>query len=189
MVERTMRIVGTFSDEYGAISALEVLKYEPTDREFAIDEAAVLRRTADGTLKISGNQDLRRKVGDAHAGGISGEAVGLVSGITGWLTGIGALAGSLAAKCRNPKSSDEHIHMLGDSLAPGTSAIVLVAHGERFDLMEKDLKSVGARVVTETVLTDLGDQRRIGVDNVGSRVAFATSNELRSTGSRNGEWC
>ena len=147
-------IVATFPDEYGAISALELLKSETNDAALVIDDAAVLRRTGEGVLETREVDSHRHVRKGALIGGASGAVVGLLAGPVGWLAGLGALAGGLAGKRRDSGIKDHRFRKFGDSLAPGTSAVVVVAHGEELARIERDLANVGATVLTEPVPTD-----------------------------------
>jgi uncharacterized membrane protein len=173
LAESTLVLVGTFSDEYGATAALEGLKSGQKDGRFRIDDAAVLHRGADGTLKIT------EVYGDMHGGkgaligGVSGAVVGLLTGPVGWLAGIGALAGGLAAKLRDSGFKDDRLRKLGDSLTPGTSVIVVVAEGAGFDEVEKYLANAGATILTEQIRNDVADQLQSGRDIAYSALVYA----------------
>jgi uncharacterized membrane protein len=160
----TSVVVGTFTDEYGASAALASLKSEQKDGRFRIADAAVLCREQDGKLRVS------EVLGDMHGGkgaligGISGAVIGLLAGPVGWAAGIGAAAGGLAAKLRDSGFKDERLRKLGNSLTPGTSAIVVVAERGDNDEVEKYLANAGANLLTEQIRNDVAEQLRFRRD-------------------------
>jgi len=151
MVNETRRIIGTFEDELGGAVALEALKSEPKTDPFTIDNTILLCRSADGSLKQVDARRIKKRAAGAIVGGISGAALGLYAGSVGRFAGLGAIAGSVATKIHDSAFRDEQIQRLSECLAPGTSALVVVAHGSGCDAIERTLESAGATLVVETI--------------------------------------
>ncbi len=178
--DTTQVVIGVFGDDYGATAALESLKSGQNNGRFRIVDAAVLQRSQDGTLKIS------EVVGDMHGGkgavfgGVSGAVIGLLAGPVGWMTGIGALAGGLAAKLRDSGFKDERLRKLGESLTAGTSALIVLADYRSFAEIEKDLANAGADLLTERIRHDIADELQSGRDIAYSALTYAGAIEPAS---------
>ena len=150
-------IVAAFDDEHGAEKALKELKEARKEKLIGIQDAAILRRDAGGKLHIKETADMRGGKG-AVIGGVVGAVAGLVAGPLVLATAAGALIGGLAAKLRDSGFPDERLKMLGESLTPGTSAIVAVIEHKWVAEVERALAEYGADVVTEVVAADIAAQ-------------------------------
>lgn len=151
-------VVAAFTDEDGASKALKQLKEAQKDRLVGIRDAAVLRRDEHNKLHISETGDMRGGKG-AVIGGVIGAAVGLIAGPAALVTGAaGAAIGGLAAKLRDSGFPDERLREIGESLKPGTSALVAVIEHTWVAQVEQDLREFGAQVLTEAVKADIAEQ-------------------------------
>jgi uncharacterized membrane protein len=147
-------IVAAFSDENGASDALKDLRSLGGD-VLGVKEAAVLVRDVDGKLEIRESHHVGK---GAVMGGIAGAVVGLIAGPVGWVTVGGAAVGALAAKLRDSGFPDQRLRQVGESLKPGTSAlIVIVEHRWVLDVQQR-LRAAEADVATEAIKQDVAAQ-------------------------------
>jgi uncharacterized membrane protein len=118
--------VAAFQDKKAADQALKALKQAKRERLIGIQNAAVLRKDEKGKLHIKETADMGGGRG-AALGGVAGAAIGLLAGPALWVpAAVGALVGDLAAKLRDSGFSDERLKTIGESLEPGSSAIIAV---------------------------------------------------------------
>jgi uncharacterized membrane protein len=71
---------------------------------------------------------------------------------------VGALIGGLAAKARDSGFPQERLKTIGDSLKPGTSAIVAVVEHKWVAEVQKAMQEAGADAVTEALSADIAAQ-------------------------------
>jgi uncharacterized membrane protein len=161
-------IVAAFKDEATADQALKSLKQLQSEKEIKIQDAAVLRKDAEGKLHIKETADMGGGKG-ATIGGIAGGVVGLLAGPVGLAVGLGAVVGGLAAKMRDGGFSDERLKKLGAGLTPGSSAIVAVIEHTWVAEVEREMYEAGADVVTEQISADIAQQLQAG-----GEVAYTT---------------
>jgi uncharacterized membrane protein len=119
--------VAAFGNEEQAGEALK--DFRTMDREGSIQliDAAVIVRKADGNVKFEETIDPSGKKW-AKRGAIAGGLVGLIfppSIIVG--AAAGAAGGGIWGKIRDKGFKDEDLQAMGESLEPGTSAIIAVA--------------------------------------------------------------
>jgi len=151
-------VVAAFTEEDGASKALKQLKEAQKDKLIGIRDAAVLRRDERDKLHISETGDMSGGKG-AVIGGVIGAAVGMITGPGALVTGAaGAAIGGLAAKLRDSGFPDERLREVGESLKPGTSALVAVIEHTWVAEVEQQLAQYGAQVVTEAVKADIAEQ-------------------------------
>ena len=155
-------IVAAFQDEGTAKAALKELKQAQKDKVIKIENAAVLRRDAKGKLHIKETHDMGGGKG-AALGGVGGAAIGLIAGTA--LAGpaiFGALIGGLVAKLRDSGFSDKRLESLGESLKPGSSAIVAVVEHTWVAKVEEALAEAEADVMTAEIQADIAAQLEAG---------------------------
>ena len=153
MSDETVRVVvAIFQTEEGADSILYDLEAADSAGYVGIQNAAVLRRDANNKLHIREKKDWGGGKG-AAAGAVVGAIIGLVAGPGAVLVGgIGAVIGGLAAKLRDSGFDDTRLRKLGDSLKPGTSALVAAAELNDLAEVEKRLAQASAGTMTTEVL-------------------------------------
>jgi uncharacterized membrane protein len=139
MAETLQLFVASFATEGGAKGALE--DFRSAHRAGAIDliDAAVIRRTADGKVKFEETADPGAKRW-AKRGAIAGGVVGLIfppSLIASAVVGGGA--GALWGKVRDKGFKDEDLKAIGESLEPGSSAIIVIAEDRMVAQLEAGL--------------------------------------------------
>jgi uncharacterized membrane protein len=147
-------IVAAFPNEQGASRALEELRSVDKDL-IGIKEGAVLVRTADDKLEIKESHHMGK---GAVIGGVAGAVVGLVTGPIGWVTVGGAAVGALAARLRDSGFPDAKLKEIGESLTPGTSALVAIVEHRWVQEVEERLRAADAKIVTEVIKADIAAQ-------------------------------
>lgn len=155
-------IVAAFQEEKAANEALKVLKQAKRERLIGIQNAAVLRKDEKGKLHIKETADMGGGKG-AALGGVAGAAIGILAGPALLVpAAVGALVGGLAAKLRDSGFSDERLKTIGDSLEPGSSAIIAVVEHKWVAQVEKELAEAGADMFTEALGADIAEQLEAG---------------------------
>jgi uncharacterized membrane protein len=164
-------IVAAFQSENGAEQALKQLKIAKKEHLISIENAAVIRKDAQGKVHISETRDMRGGKG-AAIGGVTGAVLGILTGGTTLaITGIGALIGGLAAKLRDTGFKDDRLRQLGANLRPGSSAIIAVINHIWVADLERELRSAGANVLTEVIAADVAAQLEAGEEVMYTAIA------------------
>jgi uncharacterized membrane protein len=132
--------IASFDNESQAKQALH--DFQAMDREGSIDliDAAVIVRGQDGKVKFEETADPSGKKW-AKRGAIAGGLVGLIfppSIIVG--AAVGGGAGGIWGKVRDKGFKDEDLKAAGESLEPGTSAIIAIAEDRVIDRLQKGLE-------------------------------------------------
>jgi hypothetical protein len=96
-------LVAAYVDERGADNALEQLKQAKKAKQFYYDDAAVVRRSAEGKVHVKETGDMSTGKG-AAIGGLVGGVIGLLAGPVGWAVLGGAAVGAIAAHGRFERS-------------------------------------------------------------------------------------
>lgn len=142
-------IVGAFPDD--TEKATEQLnRYHASQDEIGIADAAAIIRPLEGKDKVEWLGGSKKAT---EIGAISGAVLGILGGPPTMLAmGLaGAAAGKLISNLTHAGISKKLINAIEDGLEPGSSAVVvIVEHGNR-NLVIKDLKDVGADIVSEAV--------------------------------------
>src|SRR6476659_7045179 len=140
MTTTTIEIfIAAFNGENGAAASLK--DFESAERAGAIDliDAAVIVHTADGKVKYDETADPSGKKW-AKRGAIAGGIVGLIfppSIIAGAVVGGGA--GGIWGKIRDKGFKDEDLKAVGESMEPGTSAIIAIAEDHVLDRLQRGI--------------------------------------------------
>jgi uncharacterized membrane protein len=170
-------IVAAFQDQNGASAALEQLKQAKKEGLIQIEDAAVLVKNADGKLSIKETADMGGGKG-AVIGGVLGGVVGILAGPIGWAALGGAVIGGLAAKMRDGGFPDARLRQIGESLKPGSSAIIAVIDHTWVLEVERRMQQAGADTVTAAVSADIAKQLEAGKDVAYSAVGTAAGVEV-----------
>src|SRR5947207_11270670 len=131
--------IAAYQSERGADAALK--DFRAMDREGSIEliDAAVAVHTADGKVKIEETADPSGKTWGKR-GAIAGGVVGLIfppSIIAGAL--VGGAGGGIWGKLRDKGFKDEDLEQIGDSLPPGSSAIIAIAEDRVIQRLQEGL--------------------------------------------------
>jgi uncharacterized membrane protein len=131
--------VAAYDTEPGAGAALK--DFQAADHEGAINliDAAVIVHTAEGKVKFEETADPSGKKW-AKRGAIAGGVVGLIFPPSIIVSAaVGGGAGGLWGKIRDKGFKDEDLKDIGESLPPGSSAIIAVAEDRVLEQLEAGL--------------------------------------------------
>jgi uncharacterized membrane protein len=118
--------IALFTDDQGAVTALDSLEAERKGKDAPIKEVAVLRKDEEGHYNIYEPGDMGGTKG-AAVGAVVGALIGAVTGPGAIITGAaGAMIGGLAAKLSDTGFNNKELKALAVSLKPGTSALLAV---------------------------------------------------------------
>src|SRR3954452_201997 len=145
--------IAAYESEDGAEAALK--DFRAMDREGSIEliDAAVAVRTAGGKVKIEETADPSGKRW-AKRGAIAGGLVGLIfppSIIAGAL--VGGAGGGIWGKIRDKGFKDEDLKAIGESLPPGSSAIIAIAEDHGVERLQRGLPGY-ERIATHALDAD-----------------------------------
>jgi uncharacterized membrane protein len=131
--------IATFGDEREAAQVLK--EFQSMEREGSIDlvDAAVVVRTADGKIEVEETSDPGAKTWAAR-GAVAGGIVGLIFppsilASAAVLAGAGAVWG----KVRDKGFKDEDLQSVGESMNPGSSAIIAVAEDHVIERLQSGI--------------------------------------------------
>jgi len=172
-------LIAAFTEEKAADEALSELKVAKWAGLIGIQNAAVLRRDEKNKLHVKELKDWGGGKGAAF-GGALGAVLGVLTGPGILVAGAaGALIGGLAAKLRDSGFSNERLNTIGESLQPGTSAIVAIIEHKWVADLEREMAEAGADVLTESIAADVAAQleagREVAYSALSSSDAFAAS--------------
>jgi len=140
MTTSTLEVfVATYDTEDGAAAASK--GFQSAQRDGAIDliDAAVIVHTADDKVKIEETADPSGKKW-AKRGAIAGGVVGLIFPPSIIVSAaVGGGAGGIWGKVRDKGFKDEDLKQIGNSLPPGSSAIIAVAEDRMVEQLERAL--------------------------------------------------
>jgi uncharacterized membrane protein len=144
-------IVAAFDGETGAEEAFKTMKESRDEELVGIQAAVALHKGQQDQIHF---KDVGLTPAKGAAGGVVlGAVVGVLSGGTGLALGaLGALIGGLAGKKkRDTRFSADRINQVAASLAPGSSAIVIVMEPGWVVVVEEELARLGADVLTADI--------------------------------------
>lgn len=129
----------------------QLSRYDASKEELGIYEAVAIVKTDVGEDKVMVMGDPKKR--DRRIGAIAGAMLGILGGPAGIvLLGLGgAAAGNLVANLTHAGVSKEMIEAVEEGLEPGSSAVVVVVEHEHHDLLLRDLKHLGATILSESV--------------------------------------
>lgn len=139
MVSSKHVVAAIFADEQAARDALAHLKDAQRSALLCVDNAAVIRREADGSLRLRA----RATAHGATVGGLLGAALSLIGGEDDW---AGALLGSEAAHLAELGLAAPEVAALSDFLSPSAAAVVAVAGHEWLREVRGLMTGMGAAV-------------------------------------------
>lgn len=161
--EAVRLIVAGFDDISAAEVCLQNLAKAHQEAGSGVIDAALIKRDADGKLQLKELKDMRGGKG-AAIGGVVGGLIGLAAGPVGWVALGGAALGGLMAKLRDSGFPDAKLKALGESLTPGTAAVVAIVEPGMESRIEAMLTERGATRLNEhldeVLVLELVDHRR-----------------------------
>ena len=164
-------IVAAFGEEKAAKAALKELKAAKRAKLIDIVDAAVIRRDQKDKLHIQETGDLSGGQG-AMFGGALGLTLGILAGPGALVAGAaGALIGGIASKLRDSGFSNERLKTIGESLKPGSSAIIAIVEHKWVADLENLMAEAGADVMTEALKEEIASQLGEGKDIAYSAVS------------------
>lgn len=138
-------IVLAFDDEQGAESALEEVGRLQRREVVEIDDAATVIRLPDGRVKV------HQAVGLVGHGALGGAFWGMLIGLLflmPWLgLAVGAVAGAIGGRLSDVGIDDSFIEEVGNSVAPGHSALFLLVRAWRDERAIESLSPLAPRVL------------------------------------------
>ena len=156
-------LVASFETEEAAEDALQDLQKAKKENLIGIRDVALIRRDYNNKIHIKDVRDVSGARG-ALAGGIFGAAIALLAGPAGVILSgaAGALVGGLVASKVDMGLPNKRLKELGETLKPGSSAIVAVIEYRWAGSLEKDLMAAGAKVTTDALEADIARQMAQG---------------------------
>jgi uncharacterized membrane protein len=145
--------IASFNGEQGAGTSLK--DFQAAERAGSIEliDAAVIVHTKDDKVKFEETADPSGKKW-AKRGAIAGGVVGLIfppSIIAGAVVGGGA--GGIWGKVRDKGFKDEDLRSIGDSIPPGSSAIIAIAEDRVIEQLENGIEGY-QKIARHTVNAD-----------------------------------
>ena len=119
-------VVITFEDPEQAQQVLEALREEEHDHQISLDDTAIVVKSEDGTVEVDNEVDRGIKIG-AVGGGLLGLLIGFLVGGPLVSLALGAIAGALGGDLANLGIDQRFINDVTEGLAPGSSALFLMA--------------------------------------------------------------
>lgn len=132
--------VAAFDNEEQAGTALKDFQAMAREGSIELIDAAVVVRGADGKVSFEETADPSGKRW-AKRGAIAGGLVGLLfppSIVAGAVVGAGG--GGIWGKIRDKGFKDEDLRAVGESLQPGTSAIIAIAEDRMIERLQRGLE-------------------------------------------------
>jgi uncharacterized membrane protein len=132
--------VAVFDNEKQAGDALKDFRSMHKEGSIDLIDAVVVVHNSDGKVRFEETADPSGKTW-AKRGAIAGGVVGLIfppSIIASAL--VGGAAGGVWGKVRDKGFKDEDLKAIGESLEPGTSAIIAIARDRVVEQLEKGLQ-------------------------------------------------
>jgi len=157
-------IVAAFDDPSRAEEAVKTLKESQDEKLVGIQAAVALRKDEAGQIHF---KDVGLTPAKGAAGGVVlGAVVGILTGGTGLALGaLGALVGGLVGrKKRDSRFSADRVNQIAASLAPGSSAAVIIMEPGWLAVVEEELSLLGADVLTADIPADVDQHLDAGQD-------------------------
>ena len=148
-------IIAAFDDPSRAEEALKTLKESRDEKLIGVQAAVALRKDEAGQVHF---KDVGLTPAKGAVGGVVlGAVVGILTGGTGLALGaLGALVGGLVGrKKRDSRFSAERVNQIAASLAPGSSAAVIVMEPGWAVVLEEELSLLGADVLIADIPADV----------------------------------
>ena len=142
--------VASYDSEDGAGEALKTFREADRDGAILLLDAAAITRNAEGKVHFVETADPSGRT-MAKRGAIAGGIVGLIfppSIIGAALVGGGA--GGLWGRIRDKGFKDEDLRAIGESLPPGSSAVIAIAEDRMLQQLQRSLEGY-EKIAKQTV--------------------------------------
>ena len=155
-------IVAAYTEEKAANEAYEYLRDSRAVGDLYYQVAAMVWRAEDGKLHINEPDDKSTGAG-IGVGAVLGGMIGTLAGPAGIMLGAsaGAALGGLAAR-GDSGIPDERLKQIGETLTPGTSALVVLLDESDVEGTQQALAEQGGRVMVTSLDADLAEQLAAG---------------------------
>jgi uncharacterized membrane protein len=149
--------VAAYVDERGADNALDALKEAKKNDEFYYDDAAVVRRDAEGKVHTKETGDMTTGKG-AGIGALVGGVLGLLGGPAGVALGLGAgaLVGGIAAH-GDAGFDNDSLKEIGAALPAGTSALAVTTSKDFVEEVRKQAPDEETLTLARDIATQIND--------------------------------
>ena len=150
MSQQNVVVIG-FTEPSKAYQALSVLKACDADGRIGLESAAVVERTAEGTLNVPESADNDELVGMA-SGSLVGTLIGVLGGPVGMLLGwgAGAMMGG-AFDLDRAVTSDEALTVLGTAIPAGSTAVIANIEEPAVEVIDGEMAKLGGEVTRRPV--------------------------------------
>jgi uncharacterized membrane protein len=150
--------VAAYVDERGADQTLEALKQAKKSGEFYYDDAAVVRRSAEGKVHIKETGDMSTGKG-AGIGALIGGVIGLLGGPAGVALGAGAGAavGGIAAH-GDAGFDQDSLEEIGAALPSGSSALAVTTSQDFVEAVRKQAPDEQTLTVASNIAAEISDR-------------------------------
>jgi uncharacterized membrane protein len=138
-------VVITFEDPEQAHQVLEVLRNEEHHHQISLDDTAIVVKGEDGSVEVDNEVDRGIKIG-ALGGGLLGLLIGFLFGGPIASLVLGAIAGALGGDLANLGIDQRFINDVTRDLAPGSSALFLMARDADPEAMAETLELFEGKV-------------------------------------------
>jgi uncharacterized membrane protein len=158
-------IVIAFEDEDKADEVLSTLKQMDVEATVDLKSAAVVKRDAEGKVRIKETKDFDAKQG-AIGGAVAGGLLGLLTGR--FLVGaiVGAAGGAAAGHGIDMGLNDEYLATVGENLEDESSALVALITFERVERAMEELdKFEGGTILRHTLSDEVYQQLSDAVED------------------------
>ena len=149
-------LVAAYVDERGADNALEMLKEAKKSKQFYFDDAAVVRKGAEGKVHIKEMGDMSTGKG-AAIGALIGGVVGLLAGPVGWAAAGGAAIGAIAAH-HDAGFGKDSLKEIGAALPSGSSALVVTTSKDFVEAVRKQADEVDTMTFAREISSEINER-------------------------------
>ena len=151
-------IAAVYPDEVRGQTTLDTLEHMHGAHEIHLVDAALLKKDADGKLRVMETRQLSGKEG-AKRGVVAGAVLAVIfppSLIASAV--VGGAAGAAWGKLRDTGLKSKSMEDLGNSLEPGKVAVVTLVQPDSVEAVQKVLQGHGGQLVTHEFSTQESEQ-------------------------------
>jgi uncharacterized membrane protein len=164
-------LVLKFDSEDGAAQMRDRLLSLQKQQLISIDDAAIMKKTADGKPKLEQLNNM------AGVGALGGAFWGMLFGLLFFIPflgmAVGAAAGAIAGSMSDVGIDDKFIKQVGESITPGTSALFLLVSNAVVDKVLEQTKDLKYEVLQTNLSQESEDNLRAAISASGSTDASA----------------